>query len=81
MDWNNISFDIWLETGIRKGWVGAPICHTHDGLPMSLPEEEAFEEGDDICIHVLRLYESDEQRLQVEANHSPSQWRKSNLNL
>lgn len=80
MDWNNISFDIWVEVGIRKGWVGAPICYTHDGLPMSEDEEQQFEEGDP-CIHVLRLYESDEARQQVEANHSPSQWRKKNLNL
>lgn len=80
MDWGNISFDVWMETGIRKGWVGAPICYTHDGLPMSEEEEQEFEEGDP-CIHVLRLYDSEETRLKVEANHSPSQWRKSNFGL
>lgn len=80
MDWNNISFDIWLEVGVRKGWVGAPICHTHDGLPMSEEEELQFEEGDP-CIHVLRLYQSDEEREAVEQNHSPSQWRKKNAGL
>lgn len=80
MDWNNISFDIWLEVGVRKGWAGAPICHTHDGLPMSEEEELQFEEGDP-CIHVLRLYQSDEEREAVEQNHSPSQWRKKNAGL
>lgn len=75
MDYSQLSFDIWLEVGIRRGFIGAPVCHTHDGVPTSAEEDEAFEEGDDICLHVLRLYTSPEHKTEVEENHSPSQFR------
>jgi hypothetical protein len=42
---------------------------------MSLEEEEEFEEGNDPCIHVVRLYETLEIKASVEENHSPSIWR------
>lgn len=67
--------------GIDNGWAGAPVCETHDGLPMSQEEEAAFESGEDPCIHVLRLYESPEDKAGVEENHSPSTWRATNRGL
>lgn len=70
----DISFDQWMAYGIAKGWCGPPVCYTHDGLPMALAEEEDFEEGDP-CIHIVRMYESNEHRAAVEEAHSPSQWR------
>lgn len=69
------SFDEWLQIGIIRGFIGAPICYTHDGLPTTLEEDDAWEEGDDPCIHILRLYHDEKQRQDVEANHSPSKWR------
>jgi hypothetical protein len=52
------------------------VCETHDGTPMSLKEEEdMYDNGDDVCIHIIRLYAEPEQRLMVEDNHTPSQWR------
>jgi len=81
MDWGNISFDVWMEAGVINGFVGAPICHTHDGLPTSAEEDEAFDDGDDICVHVLRLYENKEHKDAIEENHSPSVWRKKNAGL
>jgi hypothetical protein len=52
------------------------VCETHDGTPMSLKEEEdLYDNGDDVCIHIIRLYAEPEQRLMVEDNHTPSQWR------
>lgn len=76
-----MDFEAWLQMGIDNGWAGAPVCETHDGLPMSQEEEAAFESGEDPCIHVLRLYESPEDKAGVEENHSPSTWRATNRGL
>ena len=40
-----------------------------------MEEDDAWEEGDDPCIHILRLYHDAQQRSDVEANHPPSKWR------
>lgn len=71
------SFDDWLDIGIAKGWVGAPVCGTHDGTPTSAQEDAEFEESDP-CIHILRLYYDAEHKAAVEDNHSPSVWRRTN---
>lgn len=76
-----MDFEAWLQFGIDNGWAGPPVCETHDGLPMSQEEETAFESGEDPCIHVLRLYESPEDKAGVEENHSPSIWRATNRGL
>lgn len=76
-----MDFEYWLEYGYKKGWVGPPICDTHDGTPISEEEFGQFEEGGDPCIHVLRLYEDKEHKEQVEHSHSPSIWRASNSGL
>lgn len=70
-----VSFDEWMKIGITEGYTGAPICSTHDGIPMTPEEEQEFEEGGDPCVHVLRLYESLEDKASIEENHSPSIWR------
>jgi len=48
---------------------------------MTIFEEEELREGYDPCVHVIRLYENDEIKQAVEANHSPSLWRASNRRL
>ena len=70
-----MDFSDWVAFGIKKGWCGPPVCYPHDGIPSSLEEDEAYEEGNDPCMHIIRLYEDDEQRRAVTENHSPSQWR------
>lgn len=67
----------WLRMGIQNGWCSPPVCATHDGLPETVDEALAFEEGSDPCIHVIRPYESDEVRKAVEDFHAPSGWRKA----
>jgi hypothetical protein len=74
-DLSQMDFDTWMEIGIMRGFVGAPICYTHDGLPMSADEDEAFDQGDDPCMHILRLYMDAEHKEEIEENHSPSVWR------
>lgn len=69
----------WIAIGINHGWCGPPVCETHDGTPISEAEEEQFDEGHDPCISIIRLYLDDDTKAAVEANHSPSQWRKTGL--
>lgn len=70
-----ISFDEWVKNGLDMGFIGPPVCSTHDGLPMSEDEENEFNEGFDPCINVVRLYWDSGHKKQVEENHTPSQWR------
>ncbi len=71
-----MTIEEWLTIGIDKGWCGPVVCETHDGTPLSEEESESFNQGDDICIHILRLYYSTKHRDEVEKFDSPSQWRK-----
>jgi hypothetical protein len=70
-----MDFNEWLKYGMDHNWCGPAVCETHDGLPMSNEEDEEFWESDP-CIHILRLYESEEHGKAVEASHSASVWRK-----
>ena len=72
-----LDFDEWMKYGIKKGWCGPPVCHTHDGLPMSEQEDVEFGEGQDPCIHVVRMYDDIDKKKEIESNHSPTQWRNS----
>lgn len=77
-----MDFDEWIKIGVQAGWCTAPVCYTHDGLPMTLKEEDQWvQDGEDICVHIVRLCETLEEQKQVEANHSPSSWRRSNQGL
>lgn len=49
-------FLAWVEEGKKKGWVSAPICATHEGLPNTKKEENEWEEGDDPCILGMRVW-------------------------
>ena len=71
-----LTYNQWIAIGIDNGWCGPAVCSTHDGIPMTIDEEDEFGEGDDPCVHIVRLYEDTETRLGVEYNHAPSNWRK-----
>ena len=66
----------WLDYGMGEGWCGPAVCYIHDGVPTSHEEDETFDDGADPCIHIIRLYDDFEHGQDVEANHSPSVWRK-----
>ena len=58
MSWED--YDNWLQIGIDKGWISAPVCVTHDGLPIT-DEEARMEEEEpdscwDWCVPGVRLY-------------------------
>jgi hypothetical protein len=68
-------FDQWMQRGYEAGWIGPPVCSTHDGVPTTAGEDECFDAGEDVCVFVIRPYHDDAERRAVEANHSPSVWR------
>lgn len=70
-------FEDWCRWGWEQGWISPPQCYVHDGIPTSEAEEQELEEFDP-CIHIIRLYESDIHKKQVERNCSPAVWRASN---
>lgn len=70
----------WVEYGIKRGWCGPPVCATHDGVPTTEDEDIEMEQYDP-CITVIRLYDDEMMRDEVEQNHSPSVWRKGSFNL
>lgn len=76
-----MTFDEWLKLGFDAGFCGPAVCSTHDGVPTSASEDIEFENGDEPCVHVLRLYEDLEVKAAVEESHAPSQWRASNAGL
>lgn len=69
-----MDFQTWLSIGREHGYCSLPVCQTHDGIPLARSEEDAWEEGDDLCFHVLRLYESGDQMNEVESNIP--EWKK-----
>ena len=67
-----VSFDEWLQVGLDHGFCTPPVCEIHDGLPTTAEEDEEFINGNDPCIHIMRLFESPLVKELVEQNHSPS---------
>ena len=51
------SFDEWLAFGVERGWVSEPVCDTHIGPVLTEAELLEFDDGNDPCVHVLRLFE------------------------
>jgi hypothetical protein len=48
---------------------------------MSEQEDVEFGEGQDPCIHIVRMYEDIDTKKEIESNHSPTQWRNSYIQL
>ena len=71
----------WIKIGYDNGWCGPEVCYTHDDIPLSPIEEEMLNEGDDVCLYILRLYPDQITKINIEENHAPSMWRASNEGL
>jgi hypothetical protein len=46
----------WLQFGIDLGWVSDGVCVTHDGLPSTEDEDDAWEQGYDPCQPAIRVW-------------------------
>jgi hypothetical protein len=73
-----MDFETWAKIGYDAGWCSPPVCFTHDGIPMTASEDEDMTEGNDPCVHIVRLYESADQKKGCEANNPPAIWRATN---
>lgn len=51
-----MTFEEWVTFGLDQGWIAKGVCQTHDLVPISHEESEAFESGHDPCIPVLRVW-------------------------
>lgn len=51
-----MTFAEWLAFGIENGWASQGVCQTHEGVPMTEEEEAAWDEGNDPCIPVVRIF-------------------------
>jgi len=50
-----MTFEEWLEYGVKHGYCTEQFCDTHDGPPMHETEEDAWDRGGDPCMHMVRL--------------------------
>ena len=51
-----MNYEQWIEYGIKQGWTSGIVCQTHDLTPMTDEEVDAWEDGYDPCIPILRLW-------------------------
>jgi len=56
----HLTFEQWLRYGSGRGYCSEQFCSTHDGAPMHESEEQAWEDGGDPCMHVVRLGSPDD---------------------
>jgi hypothetical protein len=63
-----VKFEDWLAIGREHGLCSPPVCNTHYGAPMSDRELDMWDDGDDPCIHILRLYEDPSMMEEIEKN-------------
>lgn len=52
---NAPTFAEWIAQGQRLGYLDGSFCAAHDLPPMSEPERELFDSGDDPCLPSMRL--------------------------
>jgi hypothetical protein len=74
-----MTFDEWIKYGYDEGFCSPPVCATHDGIPATASEDEEFDEGNDPCIHGVRLYSDLQMKNGCEANSAPAVWRATEL--
>ena len=56
----------WRDLGIANGWISEPFCDTHDVGYMTDEEEQAWENGEDPCMFVFRIWED---KIEKDSNY------------
>ena len=56
-----IDFSEWFMIGFNAGWITDIVCNTHEGLPLKEYEMEAFNNGESLCVPIIRVWASDGQ--------------------
>ena len=52
------SVQVWIRYGIDAGFCSEVVCVQHDGTPFTEPEADRFDDGDDPCCPVLRVFDT-----------------------
>lgn len=68
----HMDFDAWVDYGVKQGWASRPVCSTHGGIPYTTTESTEWEEGNDPCAHVIRLFETPEDQKDALGDMNPS---------
>jgi len=67
-----MDFDAWLAYGIDNKWCLYPTCYMHDGVPTTDEESLELDEGNDPCMHVIRLFSTPEEFEQAKKSMEDS---------
>jgi hypothetical protein len=54
---NRMDFFEWRDLGLANKWISESFCDTHDSGYMTEEEEREWENGNDPCMPVFRIYE------------------------
>lgn len=49
----------WLELGMKNKWCTDVVCYSHDPIELTEEEQDAFDEGYDDCIPIVRLWQEE----------------------
>lgn len=52
-----MDFYDWRDYGIKAGWIGQPVCVTHDWFEVTDEESGILDEDGEICIFASRYNE------------------------
>lgn len=55
-DFQEIDFSEWFMIGFNAGWITDIVCNTHEGLPLKEYEMEAFNNGESLCVPIMRVW-------------------------
>lgn len=56
----NVSVQEWIQQGIDAGFISAPYCEVHDGVPATAAEINVWEiDGEPPCIQSVRLLDEE----------------------
>lgn len=47
----------WLQVGIDNGYISEISCYTHDGPNMTDEEATKWDNGEDPCMFIVRVWE------------------------
>lgn len=48
-------FDEWFQIGIDNKWISDVVCDLHDIAPMTDDEIEQIDNGEEVCIPIVRI--------------------------
>ena len=64
---NRMNFFEWRDLGLANKWISEPFCDTHDTGYMTDEEEKAWENGEDPCMVVFRVWEDN---IEIESGNN-----------